>query len=89
MIGCDLVVTREHRGDREDGAGAHARGGQRERHADRRVREEPELAAARARTCRATSAKRRRMRDFVAATELASALMGDAIATNMFMLGYA
>jgi indolepyruvate ferredoxin oxidoreductase len=27
--------------------------------------------------------------DFVAATELASALMGDAIATNMFMLGYA
>jgi indolepyruvate ferredoxin oxidoreductase len=26
---------------------------------------------------------------FVAATELASALMGDAIATNMFMLGYA
>ena len=28
-------------------------------------------------------------RDFVAATELATALMGDAIATNMFMLGYA
>jgi indolepyruvate ferredoxin oxidoreductase len=27
--------------------------------------------------------------DFVAATELATALMGDAIATNMFMLGYA
>jgi indolepyruvate ferredoxin oxidoreductase len=27
--------------------------------------------------------------DFVAATELAGALMGDAIATNMFMLGYA
>jgi indolepyruvate ferredoxin oxidoreductase len=27
--------------------------------------------------------------DFVAATEIASALMGDAIATNMFMLGYA
>jgi indolepyruvate ferredoxin oxidoreductase len=27
--------------------------------------------------------------DFVAATELASGLMGDAIATNMFMLGYA
>jgi indolepyruvate ferredoxin oxidoreductase len=27
--------------------------------------------------------------DFVAATELAAALMGDAIATNMFMLGYA
>ena len=27
--------------------------------------------------------------EFVAATELASALMGDAIATNMFMLGYA
>ncbi|HEX2197813.1 MAG TPA: indolepyruvate ferredoxin oxidoreductase family protein, partial [Burkholderiales bacterium] len=27
--------------------------------------------------------------NFVAATELASALMGDAIATNMFMLGYA
>jgi indolepyruvate ferredoxin oxidoreductase len=27
--------------------------------------------------------------DFVGATELASALMGDAIATNMFMLGYA
>ena len=27
--------------------------------------------------------------DFVPATELASALMGDAIATNMFMLGYA
>jgi len=27
--------------------------------------------------------------DFVAATEIANALMGDAIATNMFMLGYA
>jgi indolepyruvate ferredoxin oxidoreductase len=27
--------------------------------------------------------------DFVAATELANALLGDAIATNMFMLGYA
>src|SRR5688500_8633948 len=27
--------------------------------------------------------------DFVAATQLATALMGDAIATNMFMLGYA
>jgi indolepyruvate ferredoxin oxidoreductase len=27
--------------------------------------------------------------EFIAATELASALMGDAIATNMFMLGYA
>jgi indolepyruvate ferredoxin oxidoreductase len=27
--------------------------------------------------------------DFVTATEIASALMGDAIATNMFMLGYA
>src|SRR3970040_2521033 len=27
--------------------------------------------------------------DFVSATELATALMGDAIATNMFMLGYA
>jgi indolepyruvate ferredoxin oxidoreductase len=27
--------------------------------------------------------------DFIAATELASGLMGDAIATNMFMLGYA
>ena len=27
--------------------------------------------------------------DFVAATEIASGLMGDAIATNMFMLGYA
>jgi indolepyruvate ferredoxin oxidoreductase len=30
-----------------------------------------------------------RQADFVAATEIASALMGDAIATNMFMLGYA
>ena len=27
--------------------------------------------------------------EFVAATELATGLMGDAIATNMFMLGYA
>jgi indolepyruvate ferredoxin oxidoreductase len=30
-----------------------------------------------------------RAADFVAASEIASALMGDAIATNMFMLGYA
>jgi indolepyruvate ferredoxin oxidoreductase len=30
-----------------------------------------------------------RQAEFVAATELASGLMGDAIATNMFMLGYA
>src|SRR4051794_39629113 len=30
-----------------------------------------------------------RTSDFVGATELATALMGDAIATNMFMLGYA
>ena len=30
-----------------------------------------------------------RKRDFVAATELAVGLMGDSIATNMFMLGYA
>jgi indolepyruvate ferredoxin oxidoreductase len=33
--------------------------------------------------------KRPQTSDFVGATELATALMGDAIATNMFMLGYA
>ena len=56
VLGCDLVVTASTEAIAQDGAGAHARGGQRQRHADRRVREEPELAAARLATCRATSA---------------------------------
>ena len=50
--GADLVHRlrprgqREHRGARQDGAGAHARRDQRHGHADRGLREQPELAAA-------------------------------------------
>ena len=51
----------------------------------------PRLAVPGRATCSARSPRRRRRAhaEFVDATRLATALLGDAIATNMFMLGYA
>ena len=46
VVGCDLVVTASTEAIAKMAPSRHARGGERERHADRGIREEPELAAA-------------------------------------------
>ena len=92
VLGCDLVVTASGEALSQDGRQARTRvAGQRHRLDDRRVRQEPGLAASR-KPPGARSSSRPPARsnvEFVAAGKLATALMGDSIATNMFMLGYA
>ena len=89
VLGCDLVVTASTEAVAKMAPARTRAVVNATRHADRRVREEPELAAAGLGPAGATSAKPRKEAHFVAATELAAGLMGDSIATNMFMLGYA
>ena len=86
---------RRHRQRRlpvQDGAGPHPRGHQRPRDDHRRLHPQRRLPHSRRRSCRRKSSKACGGAEAVTsldATGIATALLGDSIATNLFMLGFA
>ena len=91
MLGCDMLTAGAAGRDLEDASGPHHGRHQPARAAARHLRAERRLAVSGRRSARADRGIGRRAdaADFIDATKLATALMGDSIATNLFMLGYA
>ena len=90
LLGCDLVVAGGKEALLDARAGRGPRGGQRARDDDRRLHPQRRLqpagrGAASARSCKAAGERA----TIVEGTRLATALLGDAIATNLFMVGFA
>ena len=90
VLGCDIVVARRCAKRVEDAGRPHAAGHQQRRGADGRVHAQPRPGSSRAADgAEIKDAVGAGDAEFLDATKLATALMGDSIATNLFMVGYA
>ena len=91
LLGCDLVVSASAEALSQAAARAQPRDRQQPRDDHRRLHPQPRPAVSRAATCERSiaAAVGQGGAEFVDATGLATGLLGDSIATNLFMLGYA
>jgi indolepyruvate ferredoxin oxidoreductase len=89
VIGGDVVVTASVDCSRQDGRGRHPRRGQLRRNADLRIHRNPDWQFPLDKMQAAIVEAVGRRGCFPRRPALATALLGDAIATNLFLLGYA
>ena len=89
LLGCDLMVAAGKDALAAIDDARTRRGAEHRRRADRQLRAEPRLAGEARGAAAAGAGRGLTARDTVDASRLATALMGDAVATNVFMLGFA